>query len=109
MAKKQAKEKLKKNFKSLFSEYKSKAMSLLGEFLEEQGANIVQMLKDMLKIKQMIRKCIISAIAGLAATVVLLLGVSGVLAMYFKSIAAPWWQVIVALVTLVIISFYMKK
>ena len=106
---KQPGKKLKQNFKKLFSEYKGKALELLEPFIEEQAANIIQMLKDMLKIKQMIKKCIISTIAALAATVILLLGISGVLAMYFKNIAEPWWQVIVALLTLLTISIYMKK
>jgi|GEM_PF-3728381 len=102
-------EKLKSNLKELYSEYKDKALAIFGEFIQEQAGNIVQMLKDMLKIKKMIKKFLISAIAGLAATTLLLFGIAGVLAMYFTNVAAVWWQVIVALATLLVISLYMKS
>ena len=109
MAKKNAGKKLKEGFKKLYSEYKDKAAGMLSDFMKEQGANVIEMLKDMLKIRQIIRKYLISVVLGLAASVVLLIGIANVLAMYFTGIAAGWWQVIVALITLLGISMYMKK
>ena len=82
---------------------------MLNDFLKEQGANIIEMVKDMLKIRQIIKKYIISAVLGIAAVVLLLIGISGVLAMYFTRIAPAWWQIIVGLVVLLGISAYMKK
>lgn len=107
MAKKAGKN-IKKNFKKLFSEYKSKAMDILGEFLQEQAGSLVEMLKGLLKIKQMVKKMLISVISGLAAAVVLLLGISGVLAMYFTNISEAWWQVIVGAVVIAFVAIYNK-
>jgi sterol desaturase/sphingolipid hydroxylase (fatty acid hydroxylase superfamily) len=109
MAKKNTGEKLKAGFKKLYVEYKDKALVMLNNFFKEQGANIIEMLKDMLKIRQIIKKYIISAVLGIAAVVVLLMGLSNVLAMYFTKIAPGWWQIIVGLVILLGISVYMKK
>jgi hypothetical protein len=107
MAKK-GKEKLKEGFKKLYHDYKDKAMTLLGEFLEEQAGNIVAWVKDITRIKKIIRKCMISAVISIGAVAVLLLGISTLLAMYCPGIALGWWQIIVGLVALLGVSMYMK-
>jgi len=109
MAKKKVAGKLKAGFKKLYDEYKDRALSMLNDFLKEQGANVIEMLKDMLKIRQIIRKCFISTILGIAAVTVTLIGAANVLAMYMPNIAAGWWQIIAGLIVILGISLYMKK
>jgi hypothetical protein len=108
MAKK-SKEKLKEGFQKLYHDYKDRAMVLVSEFLADQAGNLVAWIKDVSRIKKMIRKCMISAIISVGAVAVLLLGISSLLAMYFPGIAVGWWQVIVGLVALLGVSMYMKN
>jgi hypothetical protein len=108
MAKK-GKEKLKEGLKKIYHEYKDKAISTFGEFLEEQAGNIVAWAKDITRIKKIIRKCFISTILAIGAVSVILIGAANLLEMYFQGIALGWWQVIVGLIALLGVSIYMKK
>lgn len=109
MAKKEVKEKLKKGIKKIYSESKGKVIALVGDLLEDQLTNLIEWIKDLTRIKTIIRKCFISTILGIAATTVLLLGIANTLVYYYPDIIAGFWQIIVGVVAIAGILFYMKK
>jgi len=109
MVKKVNQEKLKDDIKNLYSEYMDRVIHLFIEFMEGHVGSIVEWLKNITRIKQIIRKYVISVIVGISALTVTLLGVSNILATYVSSIPLGWWQLMVGLVALLIISMYMRK
>lgn len=110
MAKKKAsgKEKLASGVKKLVSEYKNKAISTIVDFVEKESGNIISWFKDMMKIKQAIRKFVVSTIICLAALVVMFLGIANYIA-ELSGINEGLMQIIVGVVLLIVAAVYKKS
>ncbi len=109
MAKKKAsgKEKLASGIKKVVSEYKNKAMSKVVEFVEKEAVNIIGWFKDMMRIKQIIRKFVVSTLICLAALVVMFLGIANYIA-ELSGVSAGLMQIIVGVALLIVAAIYKK-
>lgn len=102
------KDKFIKGFKKLVSQYKSKAIFMVVDFVEREAINLIGWFKDMIKIKQMIRKFVISAVLSIAAVIVIVLGIANYIA-ELASVSAGLMQIVVGVVLLIVAMIYKKS
>jgi hypothetical protein len=97
-----------KKTKSVFNGIKSKALPLVIEFLEKEAVNVISWVKDMINIKQRIRKMATSLILIIAGITVLLLGIANYIAELAK-LSPALMQIITGIIIIVAAIIYKKS
>lgn len=103
-----AKKKAKSAVKELYEKNKEKIMAYLADFLEQGGKSLLEWVKRVSKIKERIRKVVVSTGFILAGLIVLLLGISDYLATLTPDLPAGVMHIIVGVVTIVLAMVYVK-
>jgi len=103
-----AKKKTKSAVKDLYEKNKEKIMTYLADFLEQGGKSLLEWVKRVSKIREKIRKVIVSTGFILAGLVVLLLGIADYLATLAPSLPAGVMHIIVGIVIIVLAIIYVK-
>lgn len=98
----------KKGAKKFFSGLKSKAIPLVMDFLEREAGNLVAWVKDLMHLKEKIRKIVISAMLVLVGTIILVLGVTNYLAEVFL-VSPGLIQMIGGLLLIIAAKVYKKS
>lgn len=106
MAKKE--ESVKSKIKSVYEKHKEKILAYFIDFLETGGKTVLESLKQMAKVKEKLRKIVVSTGLVLAALVVVLIGI----ATYLSALTPNWppglMQIVVGAVAIVLALIYVK-
>jgi fatty acid desaturase len=102
------KESVKSKIKSVYEKHKEQITAYLMDFLETGGRNLLEWLKEVAKIKEKIKKVIISTGLVLAALVVILIGLATYLSTLVPNLPAGLMHVIVGVVAMILAWIYVK-
>ncbi|MBW2978308.1 hypothetical protein KY331_05675 [Candidatus Woesearchaeota archaeon] len=107
MAKKKSSS-IKAKIKSAYDKHKEQIVAYLMEFLETGGKTVLESLKQVTKVKDKIKKIVVSTGLVLAALVVVLIGIAN----YLSALTPNWppglMQVVVGAVAIVLALIYVK-
>ena len=97
-----------KKTKSIFSGIKSKALPLVIEFLEKEAVNVISWVKDMINIKQKIRKMATAIVLIIIGMTVLSLGTANYIAELTR-LSPALMQIITGIIIIVAAIIYKKS
>ncbi len=94
--------------KELYEKNKEKIMAYLADFLEQGGKSLLEWVKKISRIRERIRKVVVSTGFILAGLVVLLLGIADYLATLAPNLPAGIMHIIVGIGVIVLAIIYAK-
>lgn len=103
-----AKKKTKSAVKGLYEKNKEKIMVYFADFLEQGGKSFLEWVRKVSRIKERIRKVVVSTGFILAGLVVLLVGIADYLATLAPNLPAGMMRIIVGIVVIALAIIYVK-
>ena len=99
---------VKSKIKNVYEKHKEQITAYFMDFLETGGRSLLEWLKEVAKIKEKIRKIVVSTGLVLAALVVVLIGIAS----YLSTLTPNWppglMQVLVGAIAIVLAMIYVK-
>lgn len=103
-----AKSSIKSKIKSVYEKHKEEILAYLMDFLESGGKSLLEWVKQASKIKEKIKKLIISTGLVLAGIIVVIIGIATYLATLVPTWPAGLMQVVVGVVAILLALIYIK-
>lgn len=103
-----AKQRIKTNIKKTYEKNKEKVLQYLADFLERGGSSFLEWIRQILKIKEKIRKVFVSVGLVFAGLVVLIIGLSNYLATLAPNLPAGVMHIIVGIGIIALAMVYVK-
>lgn len=103
-----AKKRIKTDIKNAYEKNKEKVLQYLVDFLERGGGSLLDWIKQILKIKEKIKKVVVSMGLVFAGLVVLIIGLANYLATLAPNLPDGIMQVIIGAVVIGLAIIYVK-